>query len=55
VGKYSAGALVGEWRWWNEDGQLAQQKTHDGTETASSEPQEIIKLGRAPNDRRAVK
>jgi hypothetical protein len=47
--------MLGERRWWNEDGQLAQQKTYDGTQTASSEPQEIIKLGRPPNDRRAVK
>jgi antitoxin component YwqK of YwqJK toxin-antitoxin module len=48
IGKYQEGALIGDWRWWNEDGKLAAQKTCDGTETAGSEPQEVIKLGRAP-------
>jgi antitoxin component YwqK of YwqJK toxin-antitoxin module len=53
IGKYQEGALIGEWRWWNDDGKLAQQKTYDGTQTAGSEPQEIIKLGRAPSQQQS--
>jgi antitoxin component YwqK of YwqJK toxin-antitoxin module len=53
VGKYQEGTLIGEWRWWNDDGKLVQQKTCDGTETIGSEPQEVIKLGRAPSDRQS--
>jgi antitoxin component YwqK of YwqJK toxin-antitoxin module len=50
IGKYQGGALIGNWRWWNEDGKLAQQRTYDGTETAGTAPQEVIKLGRGPSD-----
>jgi antitoxin component YwqK of YwqJK toxin-antitoxin module len=48
IGKYENGALVGQWRWWNDDGKLAEKKAYDGTETVSSDPQDVLKLGRAP-------
>jgi antitoxin component YwqK of YwqJK toxin-antitoxin module len=50
VGTYNAGTMVGEWRWWDESGKLAAQKTCDGTETAGSDPHDVIKVGRAPSD-----
>jgi antitoxin component YwqK of YwqJK toxin-antitoxin module len=50
IGTYNGGMMIGEWRWWNEDGKLAAQKTCDGTESAGSDPHDVIKVGRAPTD-----
>ncbi len=54
VGKYRDGALVDEWRWWSEDGKLAQQKTYNGSEATAANPQQVLELGRAPEEAQAI-
>ena len=49
IGKYQQGALIGDWRWWDESGKLTESKTYDGTQQASSSPQDVIKTGSAPS------
>jgi antitoxin component YwqK of YwqJK toxin-antitoxin module len=50
IGKYENGVLIGEWRWWNEDGKLTKLKSYDGTESVTTQPQEVFDLGRLPSD-----
>ena len=49
------GALIGDWRWWNNDGKLAQSKTCDGTEIASGDQQKVIEVGKLPGSQKIVK
>jgi antitoxin component YwqK of YwqJK toxin-antitoxin module len=50
-GEYRDGFLYGQWRWWAQDGQLAKQKTYDGTEKITSEKLEKeVEVGTKPAD-----
>jgi hypothetical protein len=40
--------LIGDWRWWDESGRLAESKTHDGTQQAGADVRDVIQTGRAP-------
>jgi hypothetical protein len=37
VGQYAAGQQVGEWRWWNDDGTLASEKSYNAAGSIASE------------------
>jgi hypothetical protein len=41
VGKYEHGTLVGDWRWWNEQGKLTKQQSYNGTESAATEREHV--------------
>jgi antitoxin component YwqK of YwqJK toxin-antitoxin module len=48
VGKYEKGTLIGDWRWWDSEGKLTKQQTYDGTESASTQPEERMDVSKRP-------
>ena len=50
IGKYQEGALIGEWRWWSEDGKLTKQREYDGTESITSQDEDTYDIGALPEE-----